>query len=364
MSTNLVEPFFSTPTDPKEYLHSFSDSLINFSPPPPPLGSLSSHELLNNNGTMTIMGGALAGGNPHHNHNHHHLGSHHMLGSHSTLSDIFKCVEDVDQYDVDFGSQHHTLCSPCLVDGKWSPWCTIILILNKTNTNKPEYNIDVEALNNNNWTNKSPDQWQATEVADWIRDWARQNEIQDIEVAHLLYNQMPGSDLCQMQREYFTSVCPQYGSLIYESLQQLVHQFRSSSHNGYMNSFSMHGSPSAMLPPPAQQSNILHLSNSNGSSSHSGHGSPEDSHHSTMTTMNGGGNVQALNGNDLGHHAHHQHNHNHLHQQQHHQSMDHFFPSMSTLEHMMPSNALLFDAQTAQLNYSPSYTSGEYCEEC
>lgn len=204
---------------------------------------------------------------------------------------------------------------------------------------------------NNNWTNKSPDQWQATEVADWIRDWARQNEIQDIEVAHLLYNQMPGSDLCQMQREYFTSVCPQYGSLIYESLQQLVHQFRSSSHNSYMNSFSMHGSPSAMLPPPAQ-SNVLHLSN--GSSSHSGHGSPDDSHHSTMTSMNGG-NHHALNGND---HAHQQHNHNHLHHHQQ-QSMEHFFPSMSTLEHMMPSSALLFDAQTSQLNYSPSYTSGE-----
>lgn len=111
MSTNLVEPFFSTPTDSKEYLHSFSDSLINFSPPPN-----GSHELINGNGTMALMGGAFVGGN--HHHNHHHLGSHHMLGSHSTLSDIFKCVEDVDQYDVDFGSQHHTLCSPCLIDGK------------------------------------------------------------------------------------------------------------------------------------------------------------------------------------------------------------------------------------------------------
>lgn len=298
---------------------------------------------------MAIMGGALVGGNQHHNHNHHHLGSHHMLGSHSTLSDIFKCVEDVDQYDVEFGSQHHTHCSPGLIDGKLCAKCTVKFI--KTNKMKAEYNIDVEGASSN-WTNKSPDQWQATEVADWIRDWARQNEIQDIEVAHLLYNQMPGSDLCQMQREYFTSVCPQYGSLIYESLQQLVHQFRSSNNN-YMNSYSMHGSPGAMLPPPGQ-SNVIHLGNG---SSHSGHGSPDDSHHSTMTTMNGG-NQQGLIGNDGNQHAHQQHNqHNHTHQ--HHQSMDHFFPSMSTLEHMMPSSALFFDTQTTQLNYSPSYTSGE-----
>ncbi len=113
MSTNLVEPFFSTPTDPKEYMHSFSDSLINFSPPPPSSGT---QEHLSTSSSST-MGETVMSGH-HHHHHHHHLGTHHMLGSHSSLSDIFKCVEE-DQYDVDFHNQHHTLCSPCLIDGKW-----------------------------------------------------------------------------------------------------------------------------------------------------------------------------------------------------------------------------------------------------
>src|SRR5690625_3271372 len=82
-------------------------------------------------------------------------------------------------------------------------------------------------MESSSWIERSPDQWQPSEVAEWIRNWAQRNEIQDIEVAHLLYNQMSGSELCQMQREYFTSVCPQYGNMIFDSLHSLLGQFRS-----------------------------------------------------------------------------------------------------------------------------------------
>ena len=81
------------------------------------------------------------------------------------------------------------------------------------------------------WSIKSPEQWQPIEVAEWIRFWASRNNIQDIEIAHLLYNQMSGHELCQMQREYFTNICPQYGNLIYDSLQSLMEQFRHSNLN-------------------------------------------------------------------------------------------------------------------------------------
>ncbi|KAI2807664.1 hypothetical protein BLOT_005602 [Blomia tropicalis] len=109
---------------------------------------------------------------------------------------MFKCVDDGVNYD-DF---HHdiTLYSPCMID---------------------DYTLD---LTDNGWTSKPPDQWQPIEVADWIRNWAHRNEVQDIEIAHLLYNQMSGCDLCQMQREYFTSVCPQYAHLTFEVQSSLL----------------------------------------------------------------------------------------------------------------------------------------------
>lgn len=78
-----------------------------------------------------------------------------------------------------------------------------------------------------NWSLKHPEQWQPHEVSDWIRTWAQHNGVQDIDVAHLLYNPMAGFELCQLRRDYFTSVCPQYGNMIFDSLQSLINQFRS-----------------------------------------------------------------------------------------------------------------------------------------
>lgn len=77
------------------------------------------------------------------------------------------------------------------------------------------------------WPLRPPEQWQPQEVSDWIRTWAQHNGVQDIDVAHLLYNPMAGFELCQLRRDYFTSVCPQYGNMIFDSLQVLINQFRS-----------------------------------------------------------------------------------------------------------------------------------------
>ncbi|CAG2172935.1 unnamed protein product, partial [Oppiella nova] len=81
-----------------------------------------------------------------------------------------------------------------------------------------------------NWTLRAPEQWQPHDVSDWIRTWAAHNGVQDLEVAHLLYNHMPGFELCQLRREYFTSVCPQFGDLIFEALQLLRQQHARQQH--------------------------------------------------------------------------------------------------------------------------------------
>lgn len=71
---------------------------------------------------------------------------------------------------------------------------------------------------------KSPDQWQPQEVFQWIHQWATKNHININEVSHLLYYGVSGSQLCSMSRESFSQLCPPYGNMIYESLQQLLHQ--------------------------------------------------------------------------------------------------------------------------------------------
>jgi len=195
----------------------------------------------------------------------------------------------------------------------------------------------------NTWNSKPPNQWQPLEVAEWIRNWARRNEIQDIEVAHLLYNQMSGSDLCQMQREYFTSVCPQYGNLIYESLQSLVNQFRSL--GGYipfnasvpMQSTNGHLSGCLLL-----NNNNSHESTPNSTLSPSPLCFPQRAEKASAYAAHNIAMGQSTTISDS------------------HQNQMDFFPHihpMSTLE-VMPNS--MFEAQTGQLNYSsPSYTSGE-----
>lgn len=138
---------------------------------------------------------------------------------------------------------------------------------------------------------------------------------------------MPGSELCQMQREYFTSVCPQYGHLIYDSLQSLLGQFRSVGYLAYPGSQSQqHAHHQSHQHGPHATSNVcsvlnepLHVESASTSSSVAPHNLPSESSMS------------------------------HTHE---------LFPQISSLE-VMSSN--LFDAQVSQLNYSPSYTSGKHC---
>lgn len=99
MSSNLEEPFFPGPTDPKEYLHSFSESIINFGP-----GLAHEMSVVNNAVPVSIS-------------NHYHLGPPNVIGSPCTLSGIIKFEEDT--HLDDFHPEHHSMCSPCLVEGEY-----------------------------------------------------------------------------------------------------------------------------------------------------------------------------------------------------------------------------------------------------
>lgn len=167
-------------------------------------------------------------------------------------------------------------------------------------------------FNHFNWTNKAPELWQPCDVADWIRHWAQQNEVQDIEVAHLLYNQMSGAELCQMQREYFASVCPQFGSMIYDSLQSLVNQFRHNETFSYMTFDTEPSSAHCLNQPPTS---LVH---------HSTHD------HLTNTS-------------DLMQFDHVSSNYN-----------PYVFANLENI------SSTMFDSSVVSHNYSPSYTSGEF----
>ncbi|UXI19570.1 zinc finger C2H2 type [Sarcoptes scabiei] len=116
----------------------------------------------------------------------------------------------------------HRLHSNDLQQSTQSQQLSMVASTNDDNNYSSQYSA-------NGWKIKCPDSWSPNDVSDWIRDWARNNQIQDIEVAHLLYNQMNGLELCRMQREYFTTVCPQYGDMIFDSLRSFIDRFTSSS---------------------------------------------------------------------------------------------------------------------------------------
>ena len=103
MSSNLIEPFFSAPTDPKDYLHSFSDSIINFSP------ALAHEVSMSNN---------IGSTNQHYN--HYHIGTYNVLGTSPTLSGIIKREEESHfEVSFDYHNGQHSMCSSCLVDGEY-----------------------------------------------------------------------------------------------------------------------------------------------------------------------------------------------------------------------------------------------------
>ena len=98
MSNNLIEPFFSMSNDPKEYFHTFSESIMNFSPS---LG-------------LDNIGSAPASGNiP--GQQYEVSITHSQMHTHSGLSDIFKCNGET-HFD-DYHNEYSNICSPCIIDG-------------------------------------------------------------------------------------------------------------------------------------------------------------------------------------------------------------------------------------------------------
>lgn len=128
MSNNLIEPFFSMSNDPKEYFHSFSDSIMNFGP-----------SLEMDSGTMATGMQQQQQQPPQHlqqqQQQHHHqqqqpeVCSASQSLSHSSLSDIFKCNSGDSHFD-EYHNEYSNICSPCIMDGGWIPsaplhWLTI-----------------------------------------------------------------------------------------------------------------------------------------------------------------------------------------------------------------------------------------------
>lgn len=140
---------------------------------------------------------------------------------------------------------------------------------------------------------------------------------------------MSGCDLCQMQREYFTSVCPQYGHLIYDSLQTLMHQFRTNHYRTFeLQTPSSSSSSSVCMPATiatttTTNSDIVPLNHAN----------------HVMTVI--GANNQLI-------------------PQQQSNTIDgsNFFPHISNLD-SIPAH-LTFEVQSSLLNYSPSNASGKF----
>ena len=140
---------------------------------------------------------------------------------------------------------------------------------------------------------------------------------------------MSGCDLCQMQREYFTSVCPQYGHLIYDSLQTLMHQFRT---NHYM-TFELQTPSSSSSSSVCMPATIATTTTTN----------------SDIVPLNHANHVMTVIGAN-----------NQLIPQQQSNTIDgsNFFPHISNLD-SIPAH-LTFEVQSSLLNYSPSNASGKF----
>jgi ETS-family transcription factor len=76
------------------------------------------------------------------------------------------------------------------------------------------------------WESKPPDQWTSEDVWHWIFSWAADQNVDVEDVQPLAYANITGQQLCQMSKNDFISMNPKYGSHIYETLQQLINQFR------------------------------------------------------------------------------------------------------------------------------------------
>ncbi|RWS30225.1 ETSous factor-like protein [Leptotrombidium deliense] len=90
-------------------------------------------------------------------------------------------------------------------------------------------------LDSRYWESKCPEQWTSEDVWHWIFSWAGDRSIDIEEVHPLAYSNMNGDILCQMTRNDFISISPKFGTHIYETLQQLINQNRTTNLNTNVN---------------------------------------------------------------------------------------------------------------------------------
>ncbi|XP_074598519.1 ETS homologous factor-like isoform X2 [Brevipalpus obovatus] len=76
------------------------------------------------------------------------------------------------------------------------------------------------------WESKPPEQWTSEDVWHWIFSWASDRNIDIEDVQPLAYANMTGQQLCSMSKSDFINMNPKYGFHIYETMNQLVCQFR------------------------------------------------------------------------------------------------------------------------------------------
>ncbi|GIX97884.1 ETS-related transcription factor Elf-3 [Caerostris extrusa] len=78
------------------------------------------------------------------------------------------------------------------------------------------------------WQFKSPEQWQSSDVIDWIFHWATQSRVDLMDLNMLIFNTLTGRELCRMSRHEFCSIDHQYGDSLFDSLQYLMAQYSGS----------------------------------------------------------------------------------------------------------------------------------------
>ncbi|GFS75748.1 ETS homologous factor [Nephila pilipes] len=78
------------------------------------------------------------------------------------------------------------------------------------------------------WQFKAPDQWQSSDVMDWVFHWATQNKVDLLDLNMLIFNTLTGRELCRMSQQEFGSIDNHYGDALFDSLQYLIAQYSGS----------------------------------------------------------------------------------------------------------------------------------------
>jgi len=111
------------------------------------------------------------------------------------------------------------------IDGKFDGLMSNFWTLD-ISKNSPILSELASDLESRYWESKPPEQWTSEDVWHWIFSWASDRNIDIEDVQPLAYANMTGQQLCQMSKGDFISMNPKFGFHIYETLNQLVCQFR------------------------------------------------------------------------------------------------------------------------------------------